>query len=183
MLSAVDAHTAHALLVNCLQGDILKGRTVLMVSHHTALVSPAAAFIVALENVSLVEETPLTVFQGAVKFAGTRSDFVSNGLMEELDNEEAASPIEPKVAAIDISIKPSNKSLVSLITTDQDPDSETSSLAPDDEDTLVSSDNEMKKQRKPRKLMEDEKRAKGRIARVVWLTYFKVSVLDRSKLN
>jgi ABC-type nitrate/sulfonate/bicarbonate transport system ATPase subunit len=51
VLSAVDAHTAHALMANCIQGPILAGRTVLLVSHHTALVSPAAAYIVALENV------------------------------------------------------------------------------------------------------------------------------------
>ena len=98
--------------------------------------------------------------------------------MEELDNEEVASPVDQKVNPIDSAMKPSNKSLASLITTDQEPDSETSSLAPDDEDTLVSSENEVKKQRKPRKLMEDEKRAKGRIARAVWLTYFKVSSLN-----
>lgn len=52
VLSAVDAHTAHAIMENCLTGDIVKGRTILLVSHHTALVSPAAAYIVALENVS-----------------------------------------------------------------------------------------------------------------------------------
>lgn len=38
-------------MTNCLQGPIVEGRTVLIVSHHTALVSPAAAYIVALENV------------------------------------------------------------------------------------------------------------------------------------
>lgn len=52
VLSAVDAHTAHAIMENCFQGDILKGRTVLLVSHHTALVSPVASYIVALDNVS-----------------------------------------------------------------------------------------------------------------------------------
>lgn len=52
VLSAVDAHTARAIMDQCLTGELLKGRTVLLVSHHTALVSPAAEFIVALENVS-----------------------------------------------------------------------------------------------------------------------------------
>lgn len=37
----------------CLTGELLEGRTVLLVSHHTSLVSPAAEFIVALENVSI----------------------------------------------------------------------------------------------------------------------------------
>ena len=52
VLSAVDAHTAHAIMENCLTGPIMAGRTILLVSHHTALVSPAAAYIVALDNVS-----------------------------------------------------------------------------------------------------------------------------------
>ncbi len=54
VLSAVDAHTAHALMENCLKAPILHGRTVLLVSHHTTLVSPAASYIVALDNVRVV---------------------------------------------------------------------------------------------------------------------------------
>jgi ABC-type lipoprotein export system ATPase subunit len=53
VLSAVDAHTAHAIMENCLTGSITAGRTILLVSHHTALVAPGAAFIVALDNVSV----------------------------------------------------------------------------------------------------------------------------------
>lgn len=52
VLSAVDAHTAHAIMENCLTGPITAGRTILLVSHHTALVAPAASFILALENAS-----------------------------------------------------------------------------------------------------------------------------------
>lgn len=52
VLSAVDAHTAQAIMENCLNGPINAGRTILLVSHHTALVSPSAAYIIALENVS-----------------------------------------------------------------------------------------------------------------------------------
>lgn len=52
VLSAVDAHTAHAIMENCFNGPITNGRTILLVSHHTALVAPSAWHIVALENVS-----------------------------------------------------------------------------------------------------------------------------------
>ena len=163
VLSAVDAHTAHALLVNCLQGDILRGRTVLLVSHHTALVSPAAAYIVALEN-------------GSVKFSGKREEFVECGLMDELDAEEAAPKNVEEVEKVEDTpprVKPSHKSVTSLVGISQDPDSETSSLAPDDEETLNNSQEELKKQRTPRKLIEDEKRATGRIAWPVWRLYFR----------
>jgi hypothetical protein len=70
--------------------------------------------------------------------------------------------------------KPVHKNVASLgAATPSEPNSETSSIAPDDE-TLNNSDDEVKKPNTPRKLIEDEKRAKGRIAWPVWKTYFGV---------
>ena len=163
MLSAVDAHTAHAIMLNCLNGDIIAGRTVLMVSHHTALVAPAASYIVALEN-------------GDVKFSGTRDEFIACGLMSELDKEDAKSPtVEKKEEqALEDKFKPGHKSIISLSQAGMsEPNSETSSIAPEDE-TLVSSGDSTHsdtKQKAPRKLIEDEKRATGRIAWPVWKLY------------
>nr|XP_019043546.1 ATP-binding cassette transporter [Kwoniella bestiolae CBS 10118]OCF22476.1 ATP-binding cassette transporter [Kwoniella bestiolae CBS 10118] len=166
VLSAVDAHTAHALMANCLQGRILEGRTVLLVSHHTALVSPGAAYIVALEN-------------GDVKFSGTRDDFVASGLMAKLDEEDIkAKPTEGETKeeklVEDNAPQAGHKNVVSLSgVVGSDPGSETSSLAPEDETTLVNSTVDVKP-KTPRKLIEDEKRARGRIAWSVWKTYFGV---------
>ncbi|WVQ95827.1 hypothetical protein IAU59_002926 [Kwoniella sp. CBS 9459] len=108
------------------------------------------AYIVALEN-------------GDVKFSGTRDDFVASGLMDKLDEEE-----RPKEETVD-KLKPTHKSVASLSAeaSESEPNSETSSIAPD-ETTLANS--EVKKA--PRKLIEDEKRARGRIAWAVWKTYF-----------
>jgi ABC-type multidrug transport system fused ATPase/permease subunit len=170
VLSAVDAHTAHAIMENCLNGPLMAGRTVLLVSHHTALVSPSAAYIVALEN-------------GDVKFAGTRADFVECGLMNELDAEDAEAKLttgetlEEKTVEQNIAeakgeskeikeIKAMHKSVVSLSSA-AEPDSETSSLAPLDSGTVTPI-----KTKAPRKLIEDEKRVRGRIAWSVWVTYF-----------
>ena len=136
---------------NCLTGEIIQDRTVLLVSHHTALVSPAASFIVALEN-------------GDVKFAGTRAEFVTGGLMDELDDEKdkaPPSPIDEKVVELS-----KHKSVASLIDAETEPNSETSSIT---DSTL--NDVEPTKQKTPRKLVEDEKRATGRIAWPVWKTY------------
>ena len=52
--------------------------------------------------------------------------------------------------------------------------SETSSIAPDDEVTLFNTEDDPQK-KAPRKLIEDEQRAKGRIAWPVWKAYFGVS--------
>lgn len=162
VLSAVDAHTAHAIMTNCLQGPIVEGRTILIVSHHTALVSPAAAYIVALEN-------------GDVKFSGTREEFVASNLSDELDEEDAqARPTDSEQkeekTVEENSIQLTNKSVLNLsgaCAESAAPDSETSSLAPEDDKTIVNS-----KQKTPRKLIEDEKRARGRITWTVWKTYF-----------
>jgi ATPase subunit of ABC transporter with duplicated ATPase domains len=169
---------------NCLQGEIVQGRTVLLVSHHTTLVSPAAAYIVALENVSsprCQNGIRAENSQGDVKFSGTRADFVDCGLMDELDAEDVkpqkeAEKLEKTVE--EAAMKATHKSVVSLsgvaAASGSEPDSETSSLAPEDEVTLSSSTAELKS-KPPRKLIEDEKRATGRIAKEVWATYFSVS--------
>ena len=47
VLSAVDAHTAHHLYQNALRGPLVKGRTVILVSHHVQLVTPGAGYIVS----------------------------------------------------------------------------------------------------------------------------------------
>ena len=50
ILLAVDAHTAHHLYYECLKGDLMRGRTVILVSHHVQLTAPGAAYVVSLEN-------------------------------------------------------------------------------------------------------------------------------------
>ncbi|VDB88774.1 unnamed protein product [Peniophora sp. CBMAI 1063] len=50
VLSAVDAHTANHIFKKCLKGDIMQGRTVVLVSHHVQLCAPGAAFVLALDN-------------------------------------------------------------------------------------------------------------------------------------
>jgi hypothetical protein len=87
--------------------------------------------------------------------------------MTALDEENKAptSPLDEKTVEEAIDEKVQHKSVVSLSGASADPDSETSSL---DENTLISDDVKVKA---PRKLIEDEKRAKGRIARDVWTTY------------
>ncbi|BEI79510.1 hypothetical protein CcaverHIS002_0100390 [Cutaneotrichosporon cavernicola] len=172
VLSAVDAHTAHAIMENCIRGPLTAGRTVLLVSHHTALVSPSAAFIVALDN-------------GDVKFAGTRQDFVNGGLMKELEAEDpesqptAGEVAEEKTVEENISDakKPTHKLLEiisgELSVTGSETGSETSTIAPTDEGTtLDASSDRLITQKAPRKLIEDEKRVRGRIAWSVWEKYF-----------
>ncbi|KAH9940070.1 uncharacterized protein BXZ73DRAFT_99070 [Epithele typhae] len=48
VLAALDVHTARWIVDNCMKGDLLKGRTVLLVTHNVAMASPIADFVVSL---------------------------------------------------------------------------------------------------------------------------------------
>ncbi|CAO3624546.1 unnamed protein product [Cunninghamella blakesleeana] len=49
-LSAVDTHTAKHIFENCISGDLLKGRTIILVTHHVRLCLPAAKYLVKIEK-------------------------------------------------------------------------------------------------------------------------------------
>ncbi|KAF9786031.1 hypothetical protein BJ322DRAFT_1057551 [Thelephora terrestris] len=48
VLAALDVHTARWVVDKCLQGDLVRGRTVLLVTHNVAMTSPIADFVVSL---------------------------------------------------------------------------------------------------------------------------------------
>ncbi|KAG2008561.1 ATP-binding cassette transporter [Coprinopsis cinerea AmutBmut pab1-1] len=149
VLSAVDAHTAHHLYHQCLKGELMEGRTVILVSHHVQLCASEAAYIVALDN-------------GRVMFEGDRDAFNSSGIIKKLgqtsetgqqdDLEEKEQLVEAEEA---------------IFGRGEGSQSETSS-------TVVSSSVVSKKEKKPaRKLVEEETRAVGRIKKDIWVTFLK----------
>ncbi|KAF9567104.1 hypothetical protein CPC08DRAFT_733223 [Agrocybe pediades] len=50
VLAALDAHTSSWIVNRCLRGDLVRGRTVLLVTHNVALVGPIASFVVSVGN-------------------------------------------------------------------------------------------------------------------------------------
>ncbi|WRT66672.1 uncharacterized protein IL334_003632 [Kwoniella shivajii] len=56
ILSAVDAHTAQFICNECFGGNLLKGRTVVLVSHHVSLVLPMAKYVISLSKDGNVEQ-------------------------------------------------------------------------------------------------------------------------------
>src|SRR5258708_34306289 len=73
----VDSHTAHIVYTECLKGDLMRGRTVILVSHHVQLCAPGASYIVALEN-------------GHVLYKGDRQGFQSSGVKDTLAQSRAS---------------------------------------------------------------------------------------------
>jgi ABC-type multidrug transport system fused ATPase/permease subunit len=48
ILAALDVHTSVWIVTKCLKGDLLKGRTILLVTHNIALTSPIADYVVSM---------------------------------------------------------------------------------------------------------------------------------------
>lgn len=48
VLAALDVHTAKRIVEEALQGDLIQGRTVLLVTHNIAAVSPVAGYVIVL---------------------------------------------------------------------------------------------------------------------------------------
>lgn len=60
ILSALDVHTSRWIVDQCLAGDLLKGRTVILVTHNVLLASSIAEYMIVLNpNGSLQSQGPV----------------------------------------------------------------------------------------------------------------------------
>jgi len=148
----VDAHTAHHLYHECLKGDLMHGRTVILVSHHVQLCAPGASYIVALDN-------------GNVQFRGSRDAFQASGVMDGLVQLGQA---DEKVNNAEATVKETMPDVLSMqsssVASHTEPSSDTCF-------TAVSVETKVERKKTPRTLVEEEKRAVGRVSRNVWMTY------------
>ncbi|KAH7273597.1 P-loop containing nucleoside triphosphate hydrolase protein [Fusarium solani] len=78
VFSAVDAHVGRHIFEKCVTGDICKGRTRILVTHHVALVQTKAKFIIELG-------------EGTALLAGLVSDLIRDGTLEEIKSHEQTS--------------------------------------------------------------------------------------------
>lgn len=156
VLSAVDAHTAHHLYNECLKGELVRGRTVVLVSHHVQLCAPGASYVVALDN-------------GRVAFQGDRDPFIASPVMATLVHANTGEADEKDVSAPVAEVQNQDETAEATSSAETEPISETSSTA------LTTEENkpEPEKKKSPRKLIEEEKRAVGHISRDIWETYIK----------
>jgi ABC-type glutathione transport system ATPase component len=132
----------------------MRGRTIILVSHHVQLCAPGAGFVVVLDN-------------GRVQFQGDRGTFQASGIIRSLVQSGGAD-VEDDQDRVQSS-SGNNKEHSPDSDDTADPSSETSST------TAAATEPEIKLAAKkgPRKLVEEEKRAVGRIGRDIWLTYIK----------
>ncbi|KAJ1030229.1 hypothetical protein NDA16_001140 [Ustilago loliicola] len=71
VLAAVDSHTAKKLVDDCLCGDLVRGRTVVLVTHHVEAVLPHVAHVVMLDD-------------GRIRASGSPGELKAEGLLSVL---------------------------------------------------------------------------------------------------
>ncbi len=134
----------------------MRGRTIILVSHHVQLCAPGAKYIVSLDN-------------GRVQYSGDYSGFEHSDLLETLMYAKDPASIETK-AALNPLVEENVDAAVEGLTVTQDETSTTPSITASDAPTLLNSDIKPTK-KPPRKLVEDEKREVGGINRDIWTSY------------
>ena len=134
----------------------MEGRTVILVSHHVALCAPGSSYVVALDN-------------GRIRFEGESEAFLSSNLYSGL--VQSGQHGKENKQGDNTQVKQDSDSTVEQVEDSSSvnaPDSEASS-------TAISGEGGSKKTKTtPRRLVEDEKRAVGRVSRNVWQTYISV---------
>lgn len=156
-LSAVDAHTAAHIHTNLLRGPLCQNRTVILVTHQVQLVVQSAAKVVMLN-------------EGKVQFDGDSTTFTNsdlyNGLIEEEEHEQKKEVGKDGIAD---DSAPGSSAETSLNTTPATTAPPSPSL--NDKKDLPAEESP----KKPKKLVEEEKRAKGAVLRSIYARYIKSS--------
>jgi ABC-type methionine transport system ATPase subunit len=91
ILAALDVHTSVWIVNKCLKGDLIKGRTVLLVTHNVALASPIADYVVSMGTDGRI------VSQGVP----TEALVVDRDLAEEISHEQEAIELEEELEEAD----------------------------------------------------------------------------------
>ncbi|KAJ4485740.1 P-loop containing nucleoside triphosphate hydrolase protein [Lentinula aciculospora] len=65
-LAAVDMHTAQHLVNNCLSSELVRGRTIILVTHHIGLCLPISSYLVELSHGTVIRKGPIQEFENKV---------------------------------------------------------------------------------------------------------------------
>ncbi|KAI0052513.1 P-loop containing nucleoside triphosphate hydrolase protein [Auriscalpium vulgare] len=83
VLAALDVHTARWVVDKCFKGDLIRGRTILLVTHNVAMASPIAEYVVALSLDGTIAS------RGSVSEALAKDEILQEELQEELQEIQA----------------------------------------------------------------------------------------------
>ncbi|KAL6299635.1 multidrug resistance-associated ABC transporter [Sparassis latifolia] len=84
VLAALDVHTARWIVEKCFQGDLIRGRTVILVTHNVSMARPIADFVVSLGTDGRI------LSQGSLSKALEANKKLSAEVVEEIEEIEKA---------------------------------------------------------------------------------------------
>ncbi|KAJ7646949.1 hypothetical protein FB45DRAFT_891892 [Roridomyces roridus] len=84
ILAPLDVHTAKWIVDKCLRGDLIKGRTVILVTHNVVLASETAGFVVSLSNDGRI------LSQGSISDALARDENLAKEVQKDQEILEKA---------------------------------------------------------------------------------------------
>ncbi|THU95701.1 P-loop containing nucleoside triphosphate hydrolase protein, partial [Dendrothele bispora CBS 962.96] len=104
VLAALDVHTSKWIVERCFKGDLIKGRTVLLVTHNLVLTQPIAGFVVSMKD-------------GKIASQGTVSDALDHNrsLVAEARQEEQELQIAEETIDVTAPVADGSKSDGKLI--------------------------------------------------------------------
>lgn len=179
IFSAVDAHVGRHIFENALTGELARGRTRILVTHHVALCLPETKYHVQLGD-------------GKVAHAGLVDDLRRQNILDKIVEEENEDTAANEEAIID-GESPADTTETAVIVSANDTVQASSIATTDKAAALVRkrtrsslrrmshnsrvSDaiEEPRPKQDPRKFVEDEKREEGRIKLSIYFTYFSAS--------
>ncbi|KAL1925489.1 uncharacterized protein VTP21DRAFT_372 [Calcarisporiella thermophila] len=161
-LSAVDSHTAKHIYLRCLTGELMRGRTRILVTHHVRLCLPSAKYLVSIRDgrveaageVTKLRESGRLASMLAEEAATVPSDMAADYEDSESSDTAAESGEDeplPIINGLDISLPGQNTNALSSSTADQ---------------------NNSNPDAKPNgKLVQEEARERGGVKLEVYMTY------------
>ncbi len=107
-LSAVDSHTARHIFENAIEGDMMKNRTCILVTHNISLALPSSSYVVVLENGKIAAQgPPNTVIQ-----SGALGEEISKSTPGSRGNSAAPSRVTSNLGEVVKANKPSDSKKV-----------------------------------------------------------------------
>ncbi|KAG6872989.1 hypothetical protein C0995_004365 [Termitomyces sp. Mi166 len=88
VLAALDVHTAKWIVNKCFLGDLVQGRTVLLVTHNVAMVGPISDFVVSLGSDGRI------LSQGSISDAVAKNSTLEAEIAREKEIEEKAEVVD-----------------------------------------------------------------------------------------
>ncbi|KAF9481115.1 multidrug resistance-associated ABC transporter [Pholiota conissans] len=101
VFAALDVHTSSWIVEKCFKGDLVKGRTILLVTHNIALATPVAKFIVSIGPDGSIRTQGTEIQDSLEHDAELAAESQRDREAVELANEQYDASNAPKAKAVD----------------------------------------------------------------------------------